>query len=59
MNKEEYAQLHYLLAKIKYEEVSTLMSSNISDKAKNIIKDIISAVEKIEKVCILDGSSNE
>lgn len=56
MNKEEYAYLHYLLAKIKYEEMETLCTSNnLTDRAKSTIKDIINAIEKIEKTCILDG----
>lgn len=54
MNKEEYAKLHYLLAKMKYEEYKSLISENLSPKTKQNIKEMISCIEKIEKICIIE-----
>lgn len=58
MNKEEYAKLNYLLAKIKYELVKILYNQNVSNKTRTTTERQIKMIEEISKICII-GDSNE
>ena len=51
MNKEEYAMLHYLLAKLKY-SLYELMKEYNSHRLKNKYIDLIHKIECIEKAYV-------
>lgn len=54
MNKEDYAQLHYLLAKLKYE---LLMDCYECDSASDYVKQLekqVEAIDEIMKVFIVE-----
>lgn len=54
MNKEEYAKLHYLLAKVKYnlaEDLIRLSNKKLENKYRNIIQ----SIDEIEKLIFLDN----
>lgn len=52
MKKEEYAQLHYLLGKLKYSIAE--VQNNLNRK---VMDDAIEKINDIERVLILDESS--
>ena len=54
MSKEEYAQLNYLLAKIKYELNKMSVHTEHNSKTYQSIKEEIKAIELVSKICILD-----
>lgn len=56
MSKEEYAQLHYLLAKTKYELAKNLSLTN-KDECFNEIRKAIRAIEVVERIMMLDGNN--
>jgi len=52
MNKKEYAMLHYLLAKIKYElakDLSLISNKKLRDKNTSLIK----SIDEIEKIILI------
>lgn len=56
MNKEEYAMLHYLLAKVKYDlakDLVTMSNKKARDKNTTLINDI----NEIEKLCMVDDEN--
>lgn len=55
MSKEQYADFHYLLALLKYDECKMLMSENLSKNTRQEIEANIKSIERIEKLIILDG----
>lgn len=55
MSKEEYANLHYLLAKLKYE---LLIESYECDSASDYVKELkeqVEAIDLIMKVFIIEN----
>lgn len=53
MSKEQYAELHYLLALMKYEQAKITISEDISNNARKKTEEIINCIEKIEKVIFI------
>lgn len=54
MDKEEYAELHYLLAKLKY--TCAEMINNISMLE---IDDMIKKINDVQRILIVDGKDNQ
>ena len=53
MNKEEYAELHYLLGKYKY-SLGEMIASNIKNgKQINQYNDLIDEINDILRFCII------
>ena len=59
MNKREYAEFHKYLAMLIYEYNKTFYSENLSEESKSEIGEILLALEKVMKICIIDGSDKE
>lgn len=59
MTREEYVELHRILAILKYEETKLLITGNLIKKSKNEIKNNLIAIERIEKIIFINGDSNE
>lgn len=53
MNKEDYAQMHYLLAKLKYLLAKDLMRIT-NKKLKNQIRGTINNIDNICKIVIIE-----
>lgn len=56
MNKKEYAEFHRLLAMLIYDYNVTLNNYNLTENNRNEIEEILAALEKVMKICIIDGS---
>lgn len=54
MDKEEYAELHYLLAKLKYTCAEMISNVNMLE-----IDDIIENINNVQRVLIIDGKDNQ
>lgn len=54
MNKEDFAQLHYLLAKLKYELKMISFECHTEDYKKDLDEQI-KAIDLIQKVFIVEG----
>lgn len=54
MNKREYAEFHKYLAILIYEYNKMFYHESLSEKSKNEIGEILLALEKIMKICIID-----
>lgn len=55
MSKEDYAQLHYLLAKLKY----LLAKMCIENKKGNLYNKQIDEIDDICKILIIDGKEKD
>jgi len=55
MNKREYAEFHKYLAMLVYEYNETLLSDNLTEETKKEVIDILQALEKVMKICVLNG----
>lgn len=59
MNKEEYAELHYLLGKYKY-SLGEIIASNIENgKQINQYNDLIDEINDILRFCIIMDNKEE
>lgn len=59
MNKEEYAELHYLLGKYKY-SLGEMIASNIKNgKQINQYNDLIDKINDILRFCIIMDNKEE
>lgn len=59
MNKEEYAELHYLLGKYKY-SLGEIIASNIENgKQINQYNDLIDKINDILRFCIIMDNKEE
>lgn len=59
MNKEEYAELHYLLGKYKY-SLGEIIASNVeNDKQINQYNDLIDKINDILRFCIIMDNKEE
>lgn len=59
MNKEEYAELHYLLGKYKY-SLGEMIASNIENgKQINQYNDLIDKINDILRFCIIMDNKEE
>lgn len=54
MNKKEYAMLHYLLAKLKY-DLAKDMFSITNKKLINKNRSLIESINELEKLIFIDG----
>lgn len=54
MNKEDYAKLHYLLAKLKYELSITMFECNSDSKYAKQLKRQIEEIDDIMKIFIVE-----
>lgn len=59
MNKQEYEEFHKYLAMLIYEYNQTFYSENLSEESRTEIGEILQALEKVMKICIIDGSDKE
>lgn len=54
MDKEEYAELHYLLAKLKYTCAEMLHKSNMLE-----FKDLIEKINDVQRILFIDRKDNQ
>jgi hypothetical protein len=54
MNKNEYADLHYLLAKLKYELSITMLECDVNSKYAKQLKRQIEEIDDIMKIFIVE-----
>ena len=54
MNKQEYAELHKYLAMLIYEYNDMFYGPILSEKAKSEIGELLTALEKVMKICLID-----
>ena len=53
MNKREYAEFHKYLAMLIYEYNKTLACHSLSNETRSEVEDILLALEKVMKICII------
>ena len=53
MNKREYAEFHKYLAMLIYEYNKILACHSLSNETRSEVKDILLALEKVMKICII------
>ena len=54
MNKQEYAEFHKYLAMLIYEYNDMFYEPNLTEAAKSEIGEILMALEKVMKICLID-----
>lgn len=54
MNKREYGEFHRYLAYLIYEYNKSFFEPNLSAECKSEIGEILQALEKVMKICIID-----
>ena len=54
MNKREYAEFHKYLALLIYEYNEIISDCNLSEESRNQIEEILMALDKVMKICIID-----
>lgn len=54
MSKEEYAELHYLLAKLKYTYAEMINSVSMLE-----INDLIEKINDVQRILIIDEKDNQ
>ena len=54
MNKREYAEFHKYLALLIYEYNEIFSDCNLSEESRNQIEEILMALDKVMKICIID-----
>lgn len=54
MKKQEYAEFHKYLAMIIYEYQEMFYDNNLSEESRTEIGEILLALEKVMKICIVD-----
>ncbi len=54
MNKREYAEFHKYLAMLIYEYQEIFINNDLSEESRNEIGEILLALEKVMKICIID-----
>jgi len=59
VNKREYAEFHKYLAILIYEYNTMFYDSNLSEESKTEIGEILQALEKVMKICIINWSDKE
>lgn len=53
MNKREYSEFHKYLAMLIYEYNEILACHSLSNETRSEVKDILLALEKVMKICII------
>ncbi len=59
MDKEQFAEFHKYLAMLIYEYNECLYETNINDETRIEIIEILSALEKVQKICIVNKENME
>ena len=59
MTKEEYAEFHKYLAMLIYEYNQSLVNMRSDSEMRCEIIDILQALEKVMKICIVDERTNK
>lgn len=59
MNKEEYAQLNYLLAKLRYEALDVINNQHISEETYNTYTKLAEKIYYIQKFMFIDGKEDK
>lgn len=59
MNKREYAEFHKYLAMIIYEYNGIFHSTQLTEESRTEIGEILQALEKVQKICIVDKKGDE
>ena len=59
MNIREYAEFHKHLAILIYEYNTMFYDSNLSEESKTEIGEILQALEKVMKICIIHWSDKK
>lgn len=54
MTKKQYAEFHKLLAMLIYEYNKRFYTNDISEETRSEIGEMLLALEKIQKICIID-----
>jgi hypothetical protein len=54
MHKNQSAEFHKYLAMLIYEYNKSFYSENISKESRTEIEEILLALEKVQKICIID-----
>lgn len=57
MNKQQYSEFHKYLAMLIYEYNKIFSSSNLTEEARSDIGEILEALEKVNKICIIDDKN--
>ena len=57
MNKREYAEFHKYLAMLIYEYNSIFNSPSLSETCRAEIGEILLALEKVMKICCIEGNN--
>lgn len=55
MNKEQYAEFHKYLAMLIYEYTKMLYNPCLSEKFKTEVEEILKALDKIMRLCFIEG----
>ena len=59
MTKKEYAEFHKYLAMLIYEYNKYYYDSNVSEKSRKEIEEILVALDIVMKICIIEGGDKE
>jgi hypothetical protein len=57
MNKNQYVEFHKYLAMMKYDEIKTLCSPNLSEESRKKIEEEVEAIDLLMKVIIFDDKN--
>ncbi len=58
MNKREYGEFHRYLAYLIYEYNERFYEPNLSEKCRTEIEEILQALEKVMKICLISEDKN-
>lgn len=58
MNKREYAEFHKYLALLIYDYNKILHSNNLCEESRNQIEEVLMALDKVMKICLIDYKEN-
>lgn len=59
MNKREYGEFHKYLAYLIYEYNEVFYEPNLSEECKTEIGEILQALEKVMKICVMDNKGDK
>ena len=59
MNKQQYVEFHKYLAMLIYEYNKMFLSENLCQSNRTEVVEILQALEKIMKICIIDGADKK
>lgn len=59
MNKREYGEFHRYLAYLIYEYNESFCEPNLTEECRTEIGEILQALEKVMKICIIEKENNK